>query len=99
MDNQDVKMAPDKIVKRNSDILSSEFSEKTTILMHMDTGKYYELDTIASHIWKKLEHPIAIAALGRDMVLFYRGRPAEIISDTHRVLDYLIEERLVDVIS
>ena len=58
------------------------------ILMSIETGRYYGLDSIGSDIWRRIEAPITIEDLCVALQSDYDGDPAEIQG---HVLDLLCQ--------
>ena len=50
------------MLQSNPEIIDSEIDDET-VMMNIDTGAYFGLDSIASTIWQKLEEPLEYAAL------------------------------------
>jgi hypothetical protein len=84
------------IVSRAPKHLAAEV-DGNVILMSIEKGAYCGLDPIASEIWNRLTRPLSIAALRDEMLLEYRGDPAEITADVLDFLRTLHELRLIHV--
>jgi hypothetical protein len=52
----------DSIVARSEELVTSDLDGEV-VMMSIDSGKYYGLDTIASEIWQLLETPRSIRSL------------------------------------
>lgn len=80
----------------SDDVLIQELDGEA-VLLHLQTGKYFGLDTIAYRMWQLLVSSAsaddAYAALARE----YDVEPQILRNDLDRLLGQLVEQRLLEV--
>jgi hypothetical protein len=82
------------LITINPEILSTEL-EGQVVMMHIDSGAYYNLDAIGSAIWQKLQSPIQIATLCQELKAEYRDPNNLIEQDVLRLLTQFAERNLI----
>ncbi len=53
-------------IMRNNDIFSSEIDEET-VMMSIENGEYYGINSVGSYIWKLLETPRSFGSLKTEL--------------------------------
>ena len=56
------ELTKDSIIKQTDEIISSDI-EGETVMMSIENGEYYGLDSIGSHIWELIKTPIKVSDL------------------------------------
>jgi hypothetical protein len=84
------------IVVRSDDPLSADVGGEI-VLMSMERGKYYDLDTISSDIWRRLSQPVRVAELCGTLVEEYDGESATIETDVLALLRQFSDLGLIQV--
>lgn len=69
------------------------------VLMSIESGKYYGLDSIGSDIWRRVEAPIEIATLCAALEQTYDGDPVEIQGHVLDLLHQLHMAGLIEIVS
>ena len=79
----------DSVVTRDALLLFSDLDGET-VMMSIESGKYYGLDEIGSRIWALIEKPLLVAELCEVLVIEF-----EVDRDTcqQHVLEFLEEMR------
>ena len=83
-------------VRRNENSLSAEVDD-ALVLMCIERGHYYSLDTIGANIWQRLEHWIAVSELCTILGTEYDADPETIQRDILALLESLAKECLIEI--
>jgi len=83
-------------IKLNQELLQSEIDGET-IMMSIDNGKYYGLNTVASKIWELLKDEPLFSELISKLVEEYNVEQVECEKDTKEFLENLIENKLIRI--
>ncbi len=65
------------------------------VMMHVETSRYYNLDEIASDIWRRLECPRTFGDLVNLLVADYDAERAVIAEDVRKLLSIMAEHQVV----
>ena len=57
-----VPISPNTIVTQTKELVSSDLDGET-VLMSIETGKYYNMDPIGSRIWELIKDPMSVSQL------------------------------------
>ncbi|MBI3445414.1 MAG: PqqD family protein [Magnetospirillum sp.] len=79
---------------RNPALIATEVDGEV-VMMHLDLGRYFGLDSIATDIWKRLETPMTFAALIDGLQADYEAERAVIAADVARLLAEMADKGLV----
>lgn len=90
------KLSAESEIVRNTGIIFTKVGDET-VLMSVQTGKYYGLDDIGTDVWSRLEAPIRIGALCAALAGAYDGAPEDISRDVLALLDKLVDNGLIEV--
>lgn len=85
----------DKIV-RTTDCISTEIDNEV-VLMHINNGRYYGLNSTLGRIWTELENATIVSALIEKLQSQYQGEPEQIRSDILEVLEQMQKNKLIQV--
>jgi hypothetical protein len=81
-----------------SDAQASCRIDDETVLMHLDSGRYFGYDAVGSRVWALMEEPVAVSTLCERLVAEYDGIDLEgCTRDVTAFLSELLEEGLVTV--
>jgi len=90
-------ISPDTIISRRQNIMAADMSEDL-VMMNMDRGMYYGLQSVAAFIWKMLEQPDTIADVCTSVQERFDGvEPDQCQSDVLAFVNDLHAEELIDV--
>ena len=84
------------ILKRTDDIVSSDIDGET-VMMSIENGKYYGMDTIGSRVWELLEVPITLTDMCTRLSEEYEIDENTCSNDVTSFLEKLKEEKLISV--
>jgi hypothetical protein len=68
------------------------------VLLSLSQSNYCGLDDIASDVWRRIERPVTVASLCRDLELAYEAGPETIARDVLALLEQMREQGVIDVL-
>jgi len=80
---------------RNEDEFLCTQVDEETVMMHTETGKYYGLNEISTHIWQLLENQLSTADLVKNLVDEYNVEPATCEEDTKNLLAGMLHLKMI----
>lgn len=83
---------------RSEDFITSTV-ENDLVMMSLEKGAYYSLDTIGSHIWERIAQPITVAALCQNLTDEFDVETEQCQADVLAFLNELLTEGMVHVVS
>ena len=83
---------------QNKKIIQSKIGEEV-VMMDMDSGFYFGLNSVASTIWSKLENQITFAALVEELINLYAVERSVCVRDTQELLEQLLEKNIIRVVT
>lgn len=84
----------DSTVVRSSDVLASSMGEEL-VMVDLDSGSYFGLDSIGAEIWARLEKPVLVSALCEELEREFEVDPATCTGDVLSLLNRMAEEGLL----
>jgi hypothetical protein len=89
-------LAPDSVVVASSRQLSCKLGGEA-VVMGIDNGVYYGLNTVGAKIWQMLEKPRTVRQIVSAMVDEFEVDEARLTDDVVRFLHGLASQGLIDV--
>ena len=86
----------DSYIKRNKEVFASEIDEEV-VMMNVDTGRYYGMDTVGSRIWELIAEEIQVKDVIEKLMEEYDVSEEQCKSDVIEFLSELYENKLVQV--
>lgn len=86
----------DSVVHRNESSLSAEIDNEM-VIMSINQGNYYGLDTIGADIWRRLEKQVQVSELCDALTKEYDADANTIQRDVIALLQRLAAEGLLEV--
>ena len=83
---------------QNKKIIQSKIGEEV-VMMDMDSGFYFGLNSVASEIWAKLEHEITFEALIEELLKEYAVEKTLCEHDTKELLEQLREKNIIRIVT
>ena len=83
-------------IKRNKEIFASEIDDEV-VMMNVDTGKYYGMDTVGSRIWELIAEEIQVREVINKLMEEYDVGEEQCEKDVLEFLNELYENKLVQV--
>lgn len=75
---------------RKASILAADMNGET-VMMDIDSGKYYNLGPIGGRIWELLEKPCTLAGLVDALVQEYEVSPVQCMADVLPFLQQMLD--------
>jgi hypothetical protein len=91
------RLGPESVVARNGEIAFRELDGEV-VMLSIQTGKYYSLDTVGSRVWELIAEPKSVRAVCEELVKEYEVDLATCEADVLAFLDKLAADDLVRVI-
>ena len=88
----------DSRVVAEADLLSTDLDGET-VMMDVESGRYYALNDVGSRIWRDLAAPVEVEALCRRLEREYDATPETIRAGVLRLLNRMLEKRLIRVVA
>jgi hypothetical protein len=85
---------PEQLVKRSSDIIASEVDGEV-VMMSVDKGMYFGLDSTGRDIWNKLEQPKSINKICDELQREYNAEAEVLKSDVLAFVKELLENGII----
>jgi hypothetical protein len=82
------------IIKRNPGLVSSEIDSER-IMMNIETGEYFGLDSVGNRIWELIENPIQINNLIKILLDEFDVTQDQCETDTLEFIKQLLDKELV----
>ena len=83
-------------IKRNKEVFASEIDDEV-VMMNVDTGKYYGMDTVGSRIWELIAEEIQVREVINKLMEEYDVEEEQCEKDVLEFLNELYENKLVQV--
>jgi len=94
MPDQSLHISDDTLITRNTGLLAAAVHDET-VMMDIESGRYYGLDDIGSVIWRRLEAPCRFVKLIDGLVADYEADRAVIAGDVRKLLSIMAENKVV----
>jgi len=85
-----------RIAKVSSSVLSREVQGEA-VLLHLDSGEYFGLDPVATRIWQLIGEKGDLEAVEEALADEYDVDPSVAAADLRRILDELLQKRLIEI--
>ena len=83
-------------IKRNKEVFASEIDDEV-VMMNVDSGKYYGMDTVGSRIWELIAEEIQVREVINKLMEEYDVEEEQCEKDVLEFLNELYENKLVQV--
>lgn len=87
-------MSSDKKFIRNPDIIDSPIDDEV-VMMDVDKGAYFGLDSVGSQIWEELAEPHSLDALAEKLTQTYEVSVEQCKQDIAPLLEQMVESNLL----
>jgi hypothetical protein len=82
------------IVSRSPSVLTAEVDGEI-VMISIEQGLYFGLDSVGSDIWRRIEPPCSFATLIEALAADYEADRATIITDVKTLLAHMVERDIV----
>lgn len=89
-------LSGESIVVVSKDQMASDIAGETVIL-GLTAGHYYGLDAVGARAWRLMQTPTKVSELVRTIVAEYEVDPARCEADLLKLLQQMLDARLVEV--
>lgn len=96
MTNSNGELSRSSKISRSQDPLSAQVGDEM-VLMSIEKGNYYGLDTIATEIWHRVEHPIVVEDLCAQLADEYDAGMETIEKDVLALLAQFAQEGFIEI--
>ena len=90
------KLSKDSILKKTDEIVESDIDGET-VMMSIENGEYYGLDSVGSHIWELIQSPIKVSELVDTLLEKYNVDHNTCESDVMEFLNELNNNKILVV--
>ena len=80
------------IITKNSELLSSEIDNEI-VMMNVETGKYYGMNSIGSEIWRLLDEPKELKDIHASLLSNFKVEKATCEIEVQSYLKHLLHEQ------
>ena len=85
---------PTQRIVRSTQVIATEVDGEI-VLISIEDGKYFGLDSVGSEIWRRLEAPKRVDALCDELKAHFEGDPDTIEREALMFLDRLSDSKLL----
>lgn len=89
-------MTPDSVVTRSDEIVAGVV-DADVMMMSIESGKYFHLNTSAGRIWDMLEQPRTVSELCEMLSRDFKVTPEDCQKEVLHFLDELASRKIVKV--
>lgn len=90
------KIQDGAVISRASSVLYNDFDDGL-IMMDIDSGNYFDVDSVGARVWALLEKPMTIAQLCDVLIQEYDVEPDICQTQTTEFVAYLHDKDLVEL--
>ena len=92
-----VSLAPESVLLREEDVIAQQVKEET-VMMSLETDRYYALDAVGTEVWALLEQPTSLTDLCAALREIFDVEPGTCLREVSSLVETLIDEKLVRVV-
>lgn len=85
---------PDEIIQLNQNLLYSKVGDEI-VLLTVESGKYFKVDSVGSRIWEVIKEPISINSLCKQLMEEYDVSLEQCKEDVMPFLERLQNDNLI----
>lgn len=91
-----MQVTQESIVRRDPQLISANMGDEV-VMLNANTGEYLGLDRIGGRIWSKLEEPVKVEALCRELLEEYQVEWEQCLGDVVSLLNQLYASKAIQV--
>ena len=84
-------------IVRNPDLVHTEL-EQHTMMMSVEAGRYFSLNSSGSRIWQLIEQPAVVADIVSTLEREFDVEPERCHAETMRLIEGLLENKLANIV-
>ncbi|HCT30460.1 MAG TPA: lasso peptide biosynthesis PqqD family chaperone [Bacteroidales bacterium] len=92
-----MKIILESIIKRSSGLVSTDVDGEK-VMMSVENGEYFGLDSVGSRIWEMIENPVKVETLIDYLIDEFDVSKQQCEIDTLEFLNELLEKKLLIVV-
>lgn len=92
-----ISISINSTIKSNPELVSTEVDGEK-VMMSIENGEYFGLDSVGSRIWELIENPIRVEALVNLLIEEFDVSKEQCKLDTLEFLNELLEKKLLLII-
>lgn len=85
------------IFSRNEEEFLCTEVDSETVMMHTETGKYYGLDKVSTHIWQLLENNLSLSDMVNMLMEEYKVERKTCEKDTKDLLEGMLQLKMINI--
>ena len=89
-----MEMLEQTVLKRKAGIMTADM-DRSTVMMDIETGKYYNLGETGGAVWELLEEPMSVGDLVDRLLQEYKVSRETCMEDVQSFLTALMERGLI----
>ena len=94
--SSNLRINNESLLQVNPDIIDSEIDDEM-VMMNIDTGDYFGLNTVASQVWMRLKEPKRLDTLIQILQDEYDVASEQCIADVMPLLEKMHEAKLLQI--
>lgn len=83
------------VLNRKAGIMTADMNG-ATVMLDIETGKYFNLGEVGGRIWELLDTPISVEALADTLMQEYEVSKEQCIRDIEPFLEKMLERGLIE---
>ena len=91
-------LAKNSFIRRNPELVSSNLDGET-VMMSVESGEYFGLDSVGSRIWELIENPVEVDGVIGALLDEFEVSREQCEADTVEFLNQLFDKKLLIVMS
>lgn len=84
----------DTLITKNKSMLAGRIDNET-VMMDIENGEYYGLNSVGSRIWELLDTPLTLSRLCRILADEFETTEAGCLEDTREFITRLYEKKMI----
>lgn len=84
------------MVNKSTELLASEVGGEI-VMMNIESGKYYGINSVGSEIWKLLETPIVVSDICKELIKIYEIDDSTCEAEVLDFLQSLEKENMIQL--
>lgn len=91
-----ISLTAETTIQRNPELISADL-EGETVMMSIENGSYFGMNTVASYIWEQIEEPANISTILQAICTKYNVDEKTAMEDLETFVQELINDQIVSI--